>query len=63
MMKENIKKVVTDMLDRSVPIVKAEKVVQAIREKDCINVTCHQVKTVMKDDMGLAYRIAKKVPV
>ena len=62
-MKEVIKKVVTDMLDRSVPIVKADKVVSAVWEKEGITVTCHQVKTVMKDDMGLAYRIAKKVPV
>ena len=62
-MKEIIIKNVTDMLDRSVPIVNADKVVSAVREKDGITVTSHQVKTVMKDDMGLVYRLAKKVPV
>ena len=51
------------MLDRSVPIVNADKVVSAVREKDGVTVTSHQVKTVMKYDMGLAYRLAKKVPV
>ena len=62
-MSEAIKRVVNDMLDKYVPIINAEKVVKATREKENIMVTSHQVKTVMKDEMGLGYRLAKKVPV
>ena len=62
-MSEAIKRVVNDMLDKNVPIINAEKVVKATREKENIMVTSHQVKTVMKDEMGLGYRLAKKVPV
>ena len=60
---EAIKRVVNDMLDKNVPIINADKVVKATREKENIMVTIHQVKTVMKDEMGLGYRLAKKVPV
>ena len=62
-MSEAIKRVVNDMLDKNVPIINADKVVKAKREKENIMVTSHQVKTVMKDEMGLGYRLAKKVPV
>ena len=62
-MSEAIKRVVNDMLDKNVPIINADKVVKATREKENIMVTSHQVKTVMKDEMGLGYRLAKKVPV
>ena len=62
-MSDAIKRVVNDMLDKNVPIINADKVVKATREKENIMVTSHQVKTVMKDEMGLGYRLAKKVPV
>ena len=62
-MSEAIKRVVNDMLNKNVPIINADKVVKATREKENIMVTSHQVKTVMKDEMGLGYRLAKKVPV
>ena len=62
-MSDAIKRVVNDMLDKNVPIINADKVVKATREKENIMVTIHQVKTVMKDEMGLGYRLAKKVPV
>ena len=62
-MSDAIKRVVNDMLDKNVPIINAEKVVKATREKENIIVTNYQVKTVMKDEMGLGYRLAKKVPV
>ena len=57
-MSEAIKRVVNDMLDKNVPIINADKVIKATREKENIMVTSHQVKTVMKDEMGLGYRLA-----
>ena len=62
-MSEAIKRVVNDMLDKNIPIINADRVVKATREKENIMVTIHQVKTVMKDEMGVGYRLAKKVPV
>ena len=60
---EAIKRVVTGMLEKNIPIVNAQKVVEAIHIKEDINVTAQQVKIVMKDELGLGYRIARKVPV
>jgi transposase len=60
---EAVQRVVTDMLVRGVPIVKAEAVVQQVRRKEDIEVTISQVKTIMKDDLGLGYRVARKIPV
>ena len=34
-----------------------------VREQEDTIVTAEQVKKVMKDDMGLAYRMIKKIPV
>ena len=61
--KDVIKKVVTGMLENSITIVKADTVVEQVRKKENVEVTAHQVKTVMKDELGLGYRLAKKVPV
>ena len=51
------------MLEKNVPIVNAKKVVEAAYAKEGMPVTVYQVKTVMKDVMGLGYRMSKKVPV
>jgi len=51
------------MLENSITIVKADMVVDQIRKKENVEVTIEQVKTVMKDELGLGYRLAKKVPV
>ena len=61
--KDVVKKVVTDMLENSITIVKADMVVEQVRKRENVEVTADQVKTVMKDELGLGYRMAKKVPV
>ena len=61
--KDVVKKVVTGMLENSITIVKADMVVEQVRKKENVEVTADQVKTVMKDELGLGYRVAKKVPV
>ena len=58
-----MKRVVEEMLANSVPIVKAEKVVEAVQLKENLSLMVHQVRTIMKDDLGLGYRISSKVPV
>jgi len=60
---EAVKRVVTSMLERGVPIVNSEAVVQQVKSKEDIVVTISQVKTIMKDELGLGYRVAKKVPI
>ena len=54
---------VTCMLENRVPIVKAEVVVKAVKRNDNLTVTAKQVKSIMKDEMGLGYRMSRKVPV
>ena len=61
--KDVVKKVVTGMLENSITIVKADMVVEQVRKRENVEVTADQVKTVMKDELGLGYRMAKKVPV
>ena len=51
------------MLENSVSIVNAEMVVNQVRRKEDIEVTIKQVKTIMTDELGLGYRLARKVPV
>ena len=58
-----VQKVVTDMLVKGVPIVKAEVVVEQVRRREDIEVSISQVKTIMKDNLGLGYRIARKIPI
>ena len=61
--KEAIQKVVTRMLENSDPIVNADMVVKDVRRKEDIEVTIQQVRATMTDELGLGYRLAKKVPV
>ena len=63
LIREAIKKVVTRMLENNVPIVKADMVVRLVSEQEDTAVTIQQVQTVMRDDLGLAYRLTKKIPV
>ena len=51
------------MLENSVSIVNADMVVKQVRRKEDIEVTIKQVKTIMTDELGLGYRLARKVPV
>ena len=51
------------MLENSVSIVNAEMVVKQVRRKEDIEVTIKQVKTIMTDELGLGYRLARNVPV
>ena len=60
---EAVKTVVAHMLEMSIPIVKADTVVEAVRRDNGLIVTAQQVRTIMRDQMGLGYRLIKKVPV
>ena len=51
------------MLANSVPIVKAEMVVEELLLKENLSLSVVQVRTIMKDDLGLGYRMSRKVPV
>ncbi len=51
------------MLENSVSIVNAEMVVKQVRRKEDIEVNIKQVKTIVTDELGLGYRLARKVPV
>ena len=61
--RECIKITVRTLLDNSVPIVKAEMVVRAVKEQHDIEVNVKKVKDIMKDEMGLGYRMTRKIPV
>ena len=51
------------MLLNSIAIIKAETVVEETKKKADIEVTIEQVRTIMKDELGLGYRMARKIPV
>ena len=51
------------MLENNIPLVKAEMVVAMVQVQEDVAVTAEQVKNVMKEELGLAYRITRKIPV
>ena len=61
--REGIKIPVRTLLDNSVPIMKAEMVVRAVKEQHDIEVNVKKVKDIMKDEMGVGYRMTRKIPV
>ena len=63
LIREVIKKVVNRMLGNNVTIVNADMVVRLVREEEDAEVSAEQVKKVIKDDMGMAYRMTRKIPV
>ena len=63
LIREVIKKVVNRMLGNNVSIVNADMVVRLVKEEEDSAVTTEQVKRVIKDDMGMAYRMTRKIPV
>ena len=62
-MKDAVTAKVRSLLENSVPIVKAEMVAHQVHAETGVEATVAQVRAVMKDDMGLGYRLVKKVPV
>ena len=61
--KQAITKVVNRMLENNIPLVRAELVVAMVKVQEDVAVTAEQVKKVMKDELGLAYRMTRKIPV
>ena len=60
--RDAVKKVVTGLLEDSVPIVNAETVAALVEQKEMFKITSEQVKKIMKEDLALAYRMTRKVP-
>ena len=60
--RDAVKKVVTSLLLESVPIVKADTVATLVEQQEEIKVSAEQVKSIMKDELGLGYRMTRKVP-
>ena len=60
---EVIKQSVVDLLQASVPIKASSMVVQKVRDDTGIEVEIERVRAVLKDELGLGYRMAKKIPV
>ena len=60
---DKIKRVVIGMLEKDIILVRAEAVVRLVKEQEVVEVTAAQVKRVMKDELGLAYRMTRKIPV
>ena len=58
-----VQDVVKGMLANSVPIVKAEMVATQVMEVHHINVSIQQVRDIMREELGLGYRLSKKVPI
>ena len=52
-----------DLLQASVPIKASREVVQKVYEETGFEVKPEQVKAVLKDELGLSYRMAKKISI
>ncbi len=61
--REAIKAAVEEMLEGSVPIQKADMIVLRVNEHTDLEVRHEEVRSVLRNDLGLGYRIAKKVPI
>ena len=51
------------MLENSIPIHEASVVQKAVKDSHDIDIDLHNVRHILKKDLGLSYRIAKKVPI
>jgi len=61
--KDSIENVVGSMLQANVPIVRAQQVQLAVKEQMHLDVNTKLVCSVMRKDLGMGYRMAKKVPI
>ena len=59
---EAVKAVVTEMLEKSVSIVKADFVLKEVLRKHNLLLSKTLVMKVLKDELGLGYRMARDVP-
>ena len=51
------------MLVNSIPIQSSNSIVLRVNEQTDLEVKHHEVKSVLRKDLGLGYRIVKKVPI
>ena len=51
------------MMSRTNPIEKAQQVKEQVKERHDIDVELQRIRTIMKKDLGLTYRIARKIPI
>ena len=45
------------------PIEKAQQVQEQVKERNDIDVELQRIRTIMKKDLGLTYRITRKIPI
>ena len=45
------------------PIEKAQQVQEQVKERNDIDVELQRIRTIMMKDLGLTYRIARKIPI
>ena len=60
--KEAIKRVVNEMLEHQLPIENIDRIVEEVKERQDMVVTKALVKKIMKYEMSLNFRMAKKIP-
>ena len=60
---EVVEEVVSDLLERSIPIEKAAKVKQEVQRQHDVEISLPKIKLTMKKELGLGYRRVKKVPI
>ena len=58
-----IEQVASELLEHSIPIDKAGKVQNQVKRRYDIDLSLPQVRTSLKQELGLGYRMAKKVPI
>ena len=51
------------MLEKSIPIVKAAQIKEQLKEKNNVDISKQKICKILKNEMGLRYRRAKKVPI
>ena len=61
--KDAVADVTESLLSKNIPIVRAQQVQQALNEIMNLEVDLKLVRTVLRKDLGMGYRMAKKVPI
>ena len=51
------------MLAKSIPIQSSDSIVVRVNEQTDLQIKHHEVRSVLRSDLGLGYRIVKKVPI
>ena len=61
--RDTIRLMAEELLANSIPITSADSIVVRVNESTDLKVKHSEVRSVLRKDLGLGYRIARKIPI